>query len=127
MASILIVDDYPVTQRVLRVQLTTAGHSVQTASNGKEALEKLSNRLFDLAILDIAMPDMDGITLLGLIRSDQRHTQMPVFMLTASSVDQDRVRARLAGASRFLNKPTSTQELLQAVRECLAPMIDKTP
>ena len=121
MASILVVDDYAVTQRVLRVQLASAGHTVQTAGNGKEALEKLKNSTFDAAILDIAMPDMDGIALLSKIRSDPRHAAMPVIMLTASSIDQDRVRARQAGASRFLTKPTSTQELLQAVRECLAP------
>lgn len=121
MASILVVDDYAVTQRVLRVQLASAGHAVQTAGNGREALDHLQTHTYDVAILDIAMPDMDGVALLITIKSDPRHAGMPVIMLTASSVDQDRIRARQAGASKFLTKPTSTQELLQAVRECLTP------
>lgn len=119
-ASILVVDDYVVTQRVLGTQLRKGGYEVTTASSGQEALCYLAQRNFDLAIIDVAMPEMDGITLLEKLRKEGSENQLPVIMLTASVLDEDRIRAQAAGATDFLTKPISSWELLDVVNRQLA-------
>lgn len=115
MAKILIVEDYPVTQRVLSLTLRNSGHDVVLANHGAEALQQLDTDKVDLALVDIAMPEMDGLTLLRLLRSDERYTQMPVIMLTASGQDEDRAVALSIGADGFLTKPTSSRELIETI------------
>lgn len=119
-ASILVVDDYVVTQRVLSTQLRKGGYEVVTAGSGQEALSYLTERRFDLAIIDVAMPEMDGITLLEKLRKERSETNLPVIMLTASALDEDRIRAEAAGATDFLTKPISSWELLDVVNRQLA-------
>ena len=119
MPTILVVDDYSVTIRVLSTQLRKGGYDVVTASNGSEALSQLEQQKIDLAIVDIAMPDMDGITLLEQVRSNQQLVGLPIVMLTASVLDDDRLRALKAGASGFLTKPVSSWELLDIVNRQL--------
>lgn len=119
MATILIVDDYPVTLRVLSTQLRKYGYDVLTAGSAREALACLADAPADLAILDIAMPEVDGLMLLRQLRSDARYRDMPAIMLTASGQDQDRITARDAGANDFLSKPVSSRELLEAVQRLL--------
>lgn len=119
-ASILVVDDYVVTQRVLSTQLRKGGYEVTTAGSGSEALFYLTERKFDLAIIDVAMPEMDGIMLLEKLRKERNEQQLPVIMLTASALDEDRIRAQAAGATDFLTKPISSWELLEVVHRQLA-------
>jgi CheY-like chemotaxis protein len=119
MATILIVDDYLVTQRVLSTQLRKNGYEVWTASSAREALARLTETPIDLAILDIAMPEIDGLMLLRQLRCDTRYQALPVIMLTASGQDQDRIEAREAGANDFLSKPASSRELLDTVQRLL--------
>ena len=120
MASVLVVDDQPVVQRVLSAQLRKNGHEVETYGSAREALARLAETHFDLAILDIAMPDMDGLTLLRLLRADARLAAIPVIMLTASGQDEDRVAALASGANAFLTKPTSSWELAETIGRLLA-------
>ena len=120
-ASILVVDDYVVTLRVISTQLRKGGYEVVTAVNGQEALAYFAQRDFDLVILDIAMPEMDGITLLENLRKAHRQRNLPVIMLTASAMDEDRVRAQAAGATDFLTKPVSSWELLEVIQRRLVP------
>lgn len=119
-ASILVVDDYVVTQRVLSTQLRKGGYEVTTAGSGSEALFYLTERKFDLAIIDVAMPEMDGIMLLEKLRKERNEKKLPVIMLTASALDEDRIRAQAAGATDFLTKPISSWELLEVVHRQLA-------
>lgn len=123
-ANILIVDDYSVTLRVLGTQLRKGGYEVFTASSGSDALKHIHEHQIDLAIVDIAMPDMDGIMLLQEIRRSVAFHSLPIIMLTASVLDDDRLRALEAGATGFLTKPVSTWELLDVVGRQL---IDKSP
>lgn len=118
-ASILVVDDYVVTQRVLGAQLRKGGYEVITAGSGSEALYYLTERKFDLAIIDVAMPEMDGIMLLEKLRKERHEQKLPVIMLTASALDEDRIRAQAAGATDFLTKPISSWELLEVVHRQL--------
>lgn len=118
-ATILIVDDYPVIQRTLSHTLTKHGYEVHIAGDGLAALALLSGAAVDAAIVDIAMPEMDGLTLLQTLRADARHVDLPVIILTASGQDEDRMAAEAAGATRFLNKPVSSHQLLETVAEVL--------
>lgn len=115
MATILIVEDYPVTQRVLSLTLRNNGHETIIAGNGVEALEVLGGTAVDLALVDIAMPEMDGLELLRHLRDDARYQSLPVIMLTASGQDDDRTLALSTGANGFLTKPASSSELIDAV------------
>jgi len=115
MSAILVVDDYIVQQRVLRQVLTTAGYEVTVAGDGAEALDYLAEADYALAILDIAMPGMDGIEVLTHIRANASTSDLPVIMLTASGEDSDRAAARSAGANVFLNKPASSHEVVSTV------------
>lgn len=117
MKEILVVDDYVVQQRVLRQVLTMAGYAVTVANGGSEALEFLgSSTSYDLAILDIAMPDIDGIEVLIHIRQDSKNCQLPVIMLTASGDESAQIAARAAGADVFLTKPASSKEIVSTVQ-----------
>lgn len=120
MATIMIVDDYPVTQRILTYQLNRTGHQIVTASNGREAIHSLSTASVDLMIVDLAMPEMDGISMMRHLRADQRFNELPVIMLTASGKEHDRVLAFSEGVDVFLTKPTTTWELTDTVNSLLA-------
>jgi len=122
MNTILVVDDNPVNQRLLHHRLSSSGYQVLIAGNGVEALSILktsADQTIQLVILDIAMPEMDGLTLLGLMRSDERFRRLPVVMLTASGQDADRQAAEGQGANAFLTKPVSSWELTETVQRFL--------
>ncbi len=119
MATILVVDDNSVNLRMMGYTLQKGGHTVITAVNGVQALERLAENPPDLVLTDLTMPEMDGLTLLKHIRSDQRFGHLPVIMLTASGQDEDRQTARAEGANEFLTKPTSSRELLDTVNRLL--------
>jgi CheY-like chemotaxis protein len=119
MATILVVDDSPVSRRLLGYTLQQDGHTVALAGNGFEALELLQRDPADLVIADLAMPAMDGLTLLRRIRADQRLGGLRLVMLTASGLDQDRLDAQVAGADGFLTKPTSSRDLLETVKRLI--------
>jgi CheY-like chemotaxis protein len=95
------------------------GHAVVSAQNGREALERLAERTPDLVILDLAMPEMDGLTALKLARADERYRTLPIIMLTASGMDRDAQAARAEGVSEFLTKPYRSQELVDIVLRLL--------
>jgi len=119
MTTILVVEDYAVTKRVLAQQLRKAGHSVITASNGIEALDLLDDGQPDLIITDIAMPEMDGITFLQHLREREGFYELPVIVLTASGQDHDRQVVKQLGTDVFLTKPASSPELIRTVNALL--------
>ena len=119
MATILVVDDYAVTQRMLTYQLLKQGHQVVTANNGYEALDSLNDQNVDLMIVDLAMPEMDGLTVLRQLRSSHRHQSLPIIMLTASGREQDRTQAIKAGVDSFLTKPINVWQLVNIVDDLL--------
>ena len=119
MSTILVVDDYPVIQRILSLTLQINNHDVLTAGNGLEALEILNESAVDLVITDVSMPEMDGLALLSHLRATERFTDLPVIVLTAIGQGEVREVAKEKGASGFLTKPTSSQELIEAVSKHL--------
>jgi len=119
MATVLVVDDSPVSQRLLGYTLQRHGYTIIAAGDGVEALALLKQNQVDLVISDLAMPEMDGLSLLRHIRADQRYHDLRLIMLTASGQDQDREAAQAAGANDFLTKPASSRDLLATVGRLL--------
>lgn len=119
MRTILVVEDSSTNRRILSYTLQQAGYAVVLAHDGQEALAMLPSTTCDLIISDIAMPEMDGLELLKQVRADRIRQGLPFVMLTASGQDDDRMQARAAGASEFLTKPVSSQELIATVRRYL--------
>jgi two-component system sensor histidine kinase/response regulator len=102
---LLVVDDDAANRDVLSRRLQQQGHAVRTASSGREALDLLSATAYDIVLLDIMMPDMDGYEVLRQIKSDQRLQHIPVIMISALSEVQSVVRCIDAGAEDYLAKP----------------------
>ena len=113
---ILIVDDEPQIRRIMRETLTAAGYEVDDARNGIEGLEKLRVFRPDLVLLDINMPEENGVEVCKSIRRD---SNIAIIMLTVRKSDADKVAALDAGADDFVTKPFSTPELLARVRAAL--------
>lgn len=119
--TILIVDDSITIQRMLKHTLQQVGYTVLTASSGALALNQIARTPVDLTIIDLSMPDMDGLELLQRLRNDETRGQLPVIMLTASGTNTDKSAAKNLGANAYLNKPVSSSELLETVAHTLVP------
>ncbi len=113
---ILVVDDDPQIRRVMRVTLTGQGYDVDDARTGEEALEKIRQERFDLVLLDMNMPRMDG---LETCREIRRHSEIAIIMLTVRDTEKDTVQALDAGADDYVTKPYNAQELLARIRAAL--------
>ncbi len=110
---ILIVDDEPEIRRFLRASLRVHQHEVFEAINGEEALQAAADHHPDLMILDLGLPDMDGIAVTRQVRS---WSQMPVIILSVRSQESDKIEALDAGADDYLTKPFGMGELLARIR-----------
>lgn len=115
-ARILVVDDILANVRLLEARLTAEYFSVFTATSGFQALEMLDNAAFDIVLLDVMMPGLDGLEVCRRIRSDPRTAQLPVVMITALDQTSDRIRGLEAGADDFLTKPVSDVQLITRVK-----------
>lgn len=116
MSTILICDDEKDIRSALRIYLTTAGYDVLEAENGRAALSMLEKTTPDLLLLDIMMPEMDGLSVLAEIRS---RSSMPVIMLTAKSEDIDKITGLNLGADDYITKPFNSLEVLARIRAVL--------
>lgn len=102
---LLVVDDDAANRDVLSRRLVRQGHEVRTASSGLEALRMIGDEAFDLVLLDIMMPDMDGYEVLARIKGDKRLQHIPIVMISALNEVQSVVRCLEAGAEDYLAKP----------------------
>ncbi|POR02252.1 hypothetical protein AU468_06590 [Alkalispirochaeta sphaeroplastigenens] len=118
---VLVAEDNSTNTLVLRTILEKAGFSVRTVRDGLEALEALEEESFDLVLMDISMPRMDGITATGEIRARQPgfHRDIPVIAITAHSQEGDRERFIAAGMSDYISKPFLQGTVLEVVRRNL--------
>ncbi len=119
MARILVADDQSTTRHLLTYMLGKANHTVITAENGEDAIERLSNAKFDLLITDIYMPHVDGWELLRRIREQDDLVSLPVIVFSAGNLRDLATKAKSYGATRFVAQPFSSAELSQLVDECL--------
>lgn len=118
--SVLIVDDEPLTQDLLRMMLEPAGFRVTTAEHGLDALEKVQENKPDIMILDVMMPHMDGITVCKKIRSNPETAALPIVMLSGKTHLNAVEEGLAAGANRYLAKPTSRNDLIQNLHDVLS-------
>ncbi|MBK9208667.1 MAG: response regulator [Anaerolineales bacterium] len=117
MANILVVEDDSNNQRMLSYTLRKAGHEVRIAANGELGLLEIEKNKPDLIMLDVAMPVMDGLTMLRKLRAHSVFNGTPVIILTASGDDQERLITEEMGVSGFLTKPSSSRAILDLVQE----------
>ncbi len=115
--SILIVDDDESTRKSLALILGKKGYETGTAGTGREALERVQERFFNVALLDIKLPDMGGVELLMPLK--RMHPEMSVLMITGHSSLESAVRASLEGALAYITKPLNMDSVLTAVRKAL--------
>lgn len=116
---ILVVDDDEMVLLALEELFGSKGYETHAVPGGLEALDALGKGVFDLVILDIIMPGMDGYELCRKIRQEERWQKLPVIMLTAMSGEEDRKRGEEAGADLFLPKPISPRELFSLVEKAI--------
>ncbi len=113
---ILTADDDPQILRLVSRNLELDGYEVVTATDGAQALERFETQRFDLGILDVMMPQLDGFTMLARVRE---FSSVPIIMVTARGQDQDKIHGLDLGADDYLAKPFSVEVLLARVRSVL--------
>ncbi len=116
---ILVVDDDELVLMALKELLKSQDFEVHTSSRGAEALKKLDQETFDLIILDIIMPEMDGFELCTRIRQKPNGRETPIVFLTAKNREEDQKRGMEVGASLFLSKPIAPKRLLTLIDQVL--------
>ena len=114
---ILVAEDNVVNQRLIVRVLEKQGHTVMVAGNGKEAFDALKKETFDLVLMDLQMPEMDGLQATRSIREMEEKTggHIPIIALTAHAMKGDRERCIEAGMDDYISKPIQTQELFGAI------------
>jgi two-component system KDP operon response regulator KdpE len=116
MTRILLVDDEPQLLRALSINLRARGYDVVTATDGGTALEAAAKTIPDLVVLDLGLPDLDGVE---VVRGLRGWSQMPILVLSARDTQPDKVAALDAGADDYVTKPFGMDELLARVRAAL--------
>jgi two-component system OmpR family response regulator len=113
---ILVVEDHPLIAELIETRLRIEGLRPVKALGGQEAIDQIESSTFDLVILDIMMPDIDGYQVLAHIRSKESTRALPVIFLTARSSPEDVERGLQLGADHYLTKPFSGAELVRTVK-----------
>jgi two-component system chemotaxis response regulator CheY len=117
---ILIVEDSPTMRQLLCFALKRIpGVEIVEARDGMDGLRKVTGDPFDLAIIDINMPVMDGLKLIHLIRDEESLAGLPIVVVTTEGADEDRTRAMALGADEYLTKPVQAGRLLAVVKGLL--------
>ena len=122
MNQILIVDDSPTIRRMVKASLAALSDDsceFVEASSGLEAIERLALGPVELMVLDLNMPDMHGLEVLGFVRSHSKYRQVPVIILTTRGDDASRAAALEAGATAYMTKPFTPGTLATKARELL--------
>ena len=114
MARVLVVDDEPQILRALRINLRVRGYDVDVAANGAQALEMAARHPPDLVILDLGLPDLDGVDVIGGLRG---WSTAPIIVLSGRTESTDKVVALDAGADDYVTKPFGMDELLARLRD----------
>ncbi|AXI44293.1 response regulator transcription factor [Sulfitobacter sp. SK011] len=114
---VVLVEDEINIAEAIRFLLSQEGWRVETLANGAAAVDVIRKVMPDLVMLDVMLPGKSGFEILNELRADPVFADMPILMLTARGQSRDREMAEKAGVSRFMTKPFSNAEMLEAVRE----------
>jgi signal transduction histidine kinase/CheY-like chemotaxis protein/ligand-binding sensor domain-containing protein len=126
---ILLAEDHVVNKKLAMCLLEKHGHSVVVASNGREAISALETEAFDLVLMDVQMPEMDGISATVAIRESERGTgnHVPIIAVTAHAMKGDQERCLEAGMDAYVTKPIRVVELLAAIEQVMSVCDRSTP
>ncbi|MCA9945094.1 MAG: response regulator [Ardenticatenaceae bacterium] len=116
---VLIVDDEPMTRNLLRLMLERAGFEISEAEDGLKALMILAEELPDVLLLDVMMPNLDGLTVCKKLREQPETSLLPIILLSARTGSEAVKLGMAAGATRYLGKPISRDQLIHTIREVL--------
>jgi two-component system chemotaxis response regulator CheY len=116
---ILVVDDSAIVRNVHSVILKSAGFEVVEAKNGAEAYEKALSDHFDLLIVDINTPEMDGFSLCEKIRKNRNYKNIPILIVSTEAEQEDKIKGFKAGANLYLVKPVKSETLIQNINMLL--------
>ena len=120
MKNVLIVEDSKAIRSMIRVSLEEAGGFYATeAGNGFEALKTLPTRSFDLIITDINMPDINGLELIGYVKSNPSYQKIPLIIVSTEKTEEDKKRGMALGAAGYVVKPFRKDELMAMVEKVL--------
>ena len=119
MKKILAVDDSRSLRNMVAFSLRSTGYQVTEAEDGVEGLALAKKEQFDLVLTDQNMPNMDGLTLIGQLRTLPSYAKTPILMLTTESSDEMKSKGRAAGANGWLIKPFDPQRLLDVVKKVI--------
>lgn len=114
---VLIVEDNQKNMKLFRDVLLAKGYRTLEATTGGEGVELATEHAPDLVLMDIQLPDLDGVQSLRRLRADERTAGIPVLALTAQAMQGDRERFLAAGFDGYLSKPVDVRELIETVRE----------
>lgn len=121
MPNILVVEDSPTMRQLISFAMKRIPDShIIEATDGVDALKKLSSSPVDIILADINMPVMDGLKLVSLVRGNPLYHTIPIIIVTTEGAEEDRKRALSIGANAYLPKPIQTQELIKLVNKYLA-------
>ena len=116
----LVVEDSPLMRQLITFALRRLkGSVIDEAEDGVVGLKKLSHQKYDLIILDINMPIMNGLKVIGHIRSNPKLADLPILVVTTEGVEEDRARALELGANEYLTKPVDSSEVYNTVKKLL--------
>jgi two-component system cell cycle response regulator DivK len=115
-AQILVVEDNEKNMKLFRDVLAATGYRTLEASTGAQAVALATEHVPDLVLMDIQLPDFDGIEALGLLRADERTAALPVLALTAQAMEGDRERFLAAGFDGYLSKPVNVADFVATVK-----------
>ncbi|MEK5322592.1 response regulator transcription factor [Paenibacillus sp. FSL L8-0644] len=122
--SVLVIDDEEKISRLLQLELSHEGYAVEIAQTGREGLEKALAGKWDIIILDVMLPEMNGVEVLKQIRKVDNHT--PVIMVTARNTTPDKVSGLDEGANDYITKPFEIEELLARMRASMRYQMEPT-
>jgi len=114
---VLLAEDVPANQMLVRYVLQQRGHSIEIAANGREAIERVAGEGFDVVLMDVQMPDMDGLQATAAIRALPGRETLPIIALTAHAMTGDRERFLAAGMDAYLAKPLDVRKLVEIVEK----------
>jgi len=117
--TILLVEDDFINMRLTQHVLEAEGYSVVKATTGQEALNQLKNALPDLILMDVQLPDIDGITLAGIIRASEATRDTAILALTAYAMKGDREKILKTGCNDYISKPINIEQFISTVRRYL--------
>jgi phosphate regulon transcriptional regulator PhoB len=125
--NILVVDDEPDLVDLVSYNLKKEGYSIDSASDAESAIVKMRNTGYDLLILDLMLPGMQGIELCRLLREDPKTSVLPIIILTAKGDEVDRILGLEIGADDYMTKPFSPRELVARIKALLRRSSKKPP